>query len=136
MIIKGRKISSGKAEGEAIVCKGPFSFLGDLDPMTGIFSVKGHELEGQNLAGKIFIFTTGKGSTAGSSIAFQAKLKGTAPAGMICLEVEPILAAAVIAAKIPMVDKLDQNPVEVIKTGDWVKLDASEGTVEISNPRA
>ena len=132
MILKGRKVSEGKAQGEAVVCKGPFSFLGDLDPQTGTFSVKGHELEGQNLAGKIFIFTTGKGSTAGSSIAIGASLNGMAPAGMICLEVEPIIAAAAIAAQIPMVDRLDRNPLELIKNGDQVKLDASQGTVEIA----
>ena len=27
---------------------------------------------------------------------------------------------------------LDKNPVEVIKTGDWVKVDADNGTVEIT----
>lgn len=132
MILKGRKVSEGKAEGEAIVLNEPFSFLGDLDPLTGTFSVKGHELEGQNLAGRIFIFTTGKGSTAGSSVAIQAKLKGMAPAGMVCLEVEPIIAAAAIAAGIPMVDKLDRNPLEVLKTGDRVKIDATRGIVEIA----
>ncbi len=133
MILRGRKVSQGKAEGEAIVCNGPFSFLGDLDPLTGTFSVKGHELEGQSLKGKIFIFTTGKGSTAGSSVAIQAKLGGMTPAGMICLEAEPIIAAAVIAAGIPMVDRLDHNPFEVIKSGDFIRMDATRGIVEVES---
>ena len=131
MELNARKVSDGRAEGEALVCNGPFSFLGDLDPITGVFSVKGHELEGQNLAGKIFIFTTGRGSTAGSSVAIQAKLNKKAPAAMVCLEVEPIIAAAAIAAGIPMVDRLDKNPFEVIKTGDFVKVDATKGIVVV-----
>jgi len=131
MELNARKVSDGRAEGEVLVCNGPFSFLGDLDPITGVFSVKGHELEGQNLAGKIFIFTTGRGSTAGSSVAIQAKLNKKAPAAMVCLEVEPIIAAAAIAAGIPMVDRLDKNPFEVIKTGDFVKVDATKGIVVV-----
>lgn len=131
MELNARKVSDGRAEGEALVCNGPFSFLGDLDPITGVFSVKGHELEGQNLAGKIFIFTTGRGSTAGSSVAIQAKLNKKAPAAMVCLEVDSIIAAAAIAAGIPMVDRLDKNPFEVIKTGDFVKVDATKGIVVV-----
>jgi len=30
-----------------------------------------------------------------------------------------------------MVHKLDQNPLEVIKTGDYIKMDATEGIVEV-----
>jgi hypothetical protein len=31
-----------------------------------------------------------------------------------------------------LVDRLDKNPCEVIATGDWVKVDAEKGTVEIT----
>ncbi len=31
----------------------------------------------------------------------------------------------------PMVDRLDKDPVEVIKAGDWVKVDADNGIVEV-----
>jgi predicted aconitase with swiveling domain len=131
MKLRGRKINSGKAEGKAVVYAGPFSMLGDLDPRTGRIPVKGHELEGQSLANKIFVFTTGKGSTGGPYIAYMAKKMGKAPAGMICTECEPIIALGAIMADIPMLDKLDKNPVDIIKTGDYVKMDADEGVVEI-----
>lgn len=45
---------------------------------------------------------------------------------MVCLEVEPI-----IAAGIPMVDKLDQNRLKLIKRGDLVSVDATQGLVEV-----
>ena len=60
MILKGRKVNEGKVEGEAIVYNGAFSFLGDLDVRSGTVQVKGHPLEGQHLADRIFVFTTGK----------------------------------------------------------------------------
>lgn len=132
MILKGHMVNSGVAEGETVVYKGPFSFLGDIDPRTGKVPVRGHELEGQSLAGKVFVFTTGKGSTGGPIIAYDAKKRGNAPAAMICLEAEPVIVSGAIMADIPMVDKLDKNPLEVISTGDYVKVDADKGTVEIT----
>jgi len=33
---------------------------------------------------------------------------------------------------IPAITGLDQDPLEVIKTGDWVKVDADNGVVEVT----
>jgi len=131
MKLKGKTVKAGKAEGEAIVSKLPFSFLGDLEIATGKIMVKGHDLEGQSLKGKIFIFATGKGSTAGTRIAYLAKRQGNTPIGMICTEAEPVIAMVAISNDIPMVHKLNKNPTEVIKTGDYIKMDAGAGTVEV-----
>jgi len=131
MILKGKTVNEGKAEGEAIVSKLPFSFVGDLEVASGKVIVKGHDLEGQSLKGKIFVFPTGKGSTIGPWFAYQAKVLGNLPTGMICTEVEPVIAMVAIMNEIPMVHKLDKNPVEVIKTGDYIKMDAGAEVVEV-----
>jgi predicted aconitase with swiveling domain len=131
MILKGKTVKKGKAEGEAIVSMMPFSFLGDLEVASGKVMVKGHDLEGKSLKDKIFVFPTGKGSTGGPMVAYLAKRQGNAPVGMICSEAEPIIAMVAIMNDIPMVHKLDKNPVEVIKTGDYIKMDATAGTVEV-----
>ena len=131
MILKGKTVKKGKAEGEAIVSQMPFSFLGDLDVETGKVVPRGHDLEGQSIAGKIFIFATGKGSTVGPNVAYMAKQAGNTPRGMICIEVEPVMAMVAIMNDIPMVHRLDSNPLEVIETGDYIKMDAAEGVVEV-----
>ena len=131
MKLKGHTINSGKAEGEAIVTKTPFSFLGEFDPTTGKVPSLSHELFGQTLAGKIFVFPTGKGSSGAPLVTWAAMKAGNNPKGMICVQAEPIVAAAAITANIPMMDRFDKDPLEVIKTGDYVKLDANEGIVEI-----
>ena len=131
MILKGHMINRGKAEGETIVTKIPFSFLGELDPMTGRVPAESHELFGQTLAGKIFVFPTGKGSNSGPIVAWKAMKAGNIPLAMICVQAEPIIAAAAIVANIPMVDRLEKNPLEVISTGDYVKVDATNGIVEV-----
>ncbi|MFW6146815.1 MAG: aconitase X swivel domain-containing protein [Thermodesulfobacteriota bacterium] len=132
MEIRAHMVSGGKAEGEAVVCQGPFSFLGDLDPATGTVSVPRHDLEGHVLANKVFVFTTGKGSSGGDFAAWAAKKNGNAPAAMICLESEPVLSGAVIVTGIPMVDRPEQDIFELIHTGDYVKVDASAGIIEIA----
>ncbi len=132
MILKGETVKKGTVEGEAIVSQLPFSFLGDLNPATGEVVPEGHDLQGQSIAGKIFVFETGKGSTVGPNVAYQAKQLGNTPAGMICVEVEPVMAMVAIMNDIPMVHKLDENPLNAISTGDYIKMNATEGTVEVT----
>jgi predicted aconitase with swiveling domain len=104
-----------------------------LNVEKGTVAPKGHDLKGQSIAGKIFVFPTGKGSTVGPYVANRAKQLGHTPAGMICVDVEPVMAMVAIMNDIPMVHRLDQNPLEVIKTGDYIKMDATEGVVEVIN---
>ena len=132
MMLKGKTVKQGVVEGEAIVSRLPFSFLGDLNPATGTVVPAGHDIEGQSIAGKIFVFPSGKGSTVGPNVAYMANRLGNMPKGMICTEIEPVMAMVAIMNDIPMVHALDKNPVEVIKTGDYIRMDAGEGTVEIT----
>jgi len=53
------------------------------------------------------------------------------PTAIVCVEAESIIASIAITSNIPMVDKLDKNPLDVIKSGDYVKVDATAGIVEI-----
>ena len=130
-IIKGHKICGGRAEGEAIVYKGPFAFLGNVNPLTGKFT-KGHELEGESLANKIFVFTTGRGSSQVARVGMETKRAGNAPAAMICLWADSVIAASAIMSEIPMLDKPDKDPFALIDTGDFVKVDATNGIIEIT----
>ena len=131
MKLKGHTINPGEAEGEAIVTSIPFSFVGEFDPATGKVPSPSHELFGQSLTGKIFVFPTGKGGTSGPSIAWYGMLSGNLPRAMICEQAEPVVAASAITVNIPMVDKLDKNALALINTGDYVKVDATNGIVEI-----
>jgi predicted aconitase with swiveling domain len=131
MEIKAHTVSAGKAEGEAIVYKGAFSFLGDADPNTGRCLAPRHQLEGQSLVNKVFVFTTGKGSSGGDATAWEMKQKNNLPAAMICLDTEPVLTSAVLITHIPTVDRPEKDIFELLKTGDYVKLDATSGIIEV-----
>ncbi len=118
--MKGRIINPGKAEGEALVSSEPIGFLGGIDPKTGEVIEKGHPLEGKNVKEKVLVFPTGKGSTVGSYVIYGLKKNGVAPAAIVNLETETIVATGVILADIPCVDGIETGK---IKTGDLVKVD-------------
>ena len=136
--LKGRGITSGITEGEAMVSKQAFGFSHGLEPDTGRISDESHEWQGQNARGKVLVFPFGKGSTSGGLYILEAVRLGNAPAAVINLEVDPVTAGGFIMAKIlndleiPVIDRVTPNPIETIKTGDRVKVDASNGTIEIN----
>jgi len=126
--MKGRMISPGKVEGEAIVSHEPIGFYGGIDAKTGIVIEKGHPLEGKKVTGKILVFPFGKGSTVGSYVIYGLAKNGVGPAGIINKETETIVATGVILAGIPCVDQID---IDKIKDGDIINLNADNATVEI-----
>ncbi|WP_455391788.1 DUF126 domain-containing protein [[Eubacterium] cellulosolvens] len=128
--MKGRTISPGCVEGEAIVSHEPIGFYGGVDAKTGIVIDHGHELEGQVVTDKVLVFPCGKGSTVGSYVIYGLKKNGAAPRAIINEETETIVATGVILAGIPCVDKIDLKQLN-IKTGDRVRVDADNAEVEM-----
>jgi len=125
--MKGRTINPGHAEGEAIVSREPIGFYGGIDPKTGIVIEKGHELEGQNVSGKVLVFPCGKGSTVGSYVIYGLNANGVGPVAIVNWETETIVATGVILSDIPCVDGID---IDGIQTGDHLVVDADNGVVE------
>ncbi len=60
-------------EGEAVVTSQPITLLGFVDPTTGKIVEEGHELYGQSISGKIFVFPKGVGSTVGPYVLLNLK---------------------------------------------------------------
>ncbi|MDR7664269.1 DUF126 domain-containing protein [Methanosarcina sp. Z-7115] len=129
--LKGRTISRGCAKGEVLLSRDPISFLGSVDPKTGIIIEENHVLMGKSIKGKVLVFPHGKGSTVGSYVLYQLKKNGAAPAAIINLETEPIVAVGAIISEIPLVDMLEKNPYEVLNNGDLVLVNGSKGYIEL-----
>ena len=128
MILNGRKISTGHATGQALVTSMGISFYGGVDPETGRIVEKGHELEGQSIAGRVLVFPTGKGSTVGSYTLYRLKKAGLAPVAIINAESETITAVGCIISDIPCVDHIS---IERIETGMHTSVDGESGFVEV-----
>jgi len=130
MKIKGRIISKGIGKGKVLLSRDPISFLGGVDPRTGDVIEKGHAIEKKCIAGTVLVFPRGKGSTVGSYVMLQLKKNNVAPAAIINLEAEPIIAVGAIISKIPMLDKLEKDPYEAlkkIKKTQEITVDANKG---------
>ena len=128
MILNGRKISKGTAEGEVLKSTSPISFLGGVDPKTGIVMDKNSNAFGKSIKDKIFVFPMGKGSTVGSYVIYQLKKNGTAPLAIINKEAETIVTVGAIISDIPMVDKVE---IENIQEGKKIRVNGDKGIVEI-----
>ncbi|WP_461863872.1 DUF126 domain-containing protein [Thermococcus sp.] len=128
MKLKGRRIVGGNAEGRVLLSRKPLSFLGGVDPETGIVIDAESDIRGESIKDRILVFPRGKGSTVGSYVIYQLKKNGVAPKAIIVGEAETIVATGAIIAGIPMVDKID---ISKLKNGQRVRVRADEGEVII-----
>ncbi|KXB01127.1 hypothetical protein AKJ41_02665 [candidate division MSBL1 archaeon SCGC-AAA259O05] len=122
MNFTGKAVWEGEAEGKALVSEDPISFLGGVDSETGEIVESGHQLEGKSLKNRVLIFPHGKGSTVGSYVIYQLALNEVAPAAMINQISEPIVAVGAIIAEIPLVHKLNRNPIKNIENGNRISV--------------
>jgi predicted aconitase with swiveling domain/8-oxo-dGTP pyrophosphatase MutT (NUDIX family) len=127
LILRGRAISPGKAEGRVLKLNGTFSFLGGVNASTGDLNTG----EG-NVAGKVFVFSGGKGSTVGSFVMYDLMVHGKAPAAVVNRAAETIVTTGAVISSIPMVDRID---IDLLFNGDEVTVNGDEGTVEIKGTR-
>ena len=78
----------------------------------------------------MLVFPGGKGSTVGSYAIYQLKKNGAAPLAMR-ITYRTDCGSGAIISDIPLVDNVEQNPVDIIKNGDKVLVDAILGSIEI-----
>jgi predicted aconitase with swiveling domain len=129
--IKCKKISKGRAKGEVLITNEPLSFLGGVDPYTGVVIDQGHELYGKKISDKILVIPSGKGSTVGSYVLFQMAKSKTAPKAIISIKAEPIIATGAIMAEIPMVHQPEIPLMDILKNGDIIEVDADKEVIKL-----
>ena len=134
--IKGRCVVPGIAAGEVLVTSQPISFWGGVDPATGLINDPQHELFRQSVAGKVLVFPFGKGSSTGSLIMLELARVGKAPAAIVNVRTEPILATGPIVCKhfygkeIPIIS-LAEKSFQMLETGQHVTVNATEKVIII-----
>ena len=134
IILKGRCVVRGKASGTAMVTDKPVCYVGGVNTMTGEFTEHGHPWCGKCQKDMILVFPTGKGSTGGSYVLYETAYNGVGPAAIINNKIEQVTAVGSILGEIPTVDQVEPNPIEVIKDGDFVEIDADNGIIKVRRP--
>jgi predicted aconitase with swiveling domain len=129
--LHGRKVVGGVVEGEALVTRETISGWGGVNPMTGVILETRHELRGQSFKDKILVFPGAKGSSGWSVVFHLSRLAGAAPKAMLFNEMTTKVALGAVVMRCPSVTDFDQDPLDIIETGDWVRVDADAGLVEV-----
>ena len=132
IVIRGRRVVGGVAEAEALVTREHISGWGGIDSRTGTIVETRHELRGVSFAGKVLVFPGAKGSSGWSNAFHLTRTMGVAPAAMLFNEMTTKIALGAVVTHAPSMTDFDRDPLELIETGDWVKVDAERGIVEIT----
>ena len=132
LILKGRRVVGGTAAGEALVTQQNISTWGGVDALKGIITERRHELNGQSFTDKILVFPSAKGSSGWSTVTQVIRLAGKAPKAMIIREINSLTGIGSVIMGVPTITDLDKDPTKVISTGDWVRMDADKGIVEVT----
>ena len=130
---EARTLVAGTAQGRALVLDQPLSFWGGVDAATGDIIDVRHPQHGANVAGRILVMPSGRGSSSSSSVLAEAIRAGTAPAAIVLREADPILALGAIVARelfgttIPVIVTAEA----ALRTNDLTTVRAGENDVEL-----
>ena len=137
-ILTAQPLVPGKAQGPALVSRQPLCLWGGLNSQTGEIIDPRHDRTGEIVTNKIFIFPHGRGSSTASAILADAIRNQTAPAAIINLKTDPILALGSIVSDelyhlfVPIF-LLPEKDFYSIKDQDYLIIE-SDGTIRIPPP--
>jgi uncharacterized protein len=129
--LHGRTVVPGYVEGEALVSPEPIPGWGGIDPATGRIIESRHGLNGTCFTRKILVFPSAKGSSGWAGFFQSTRLLGTAPLAMLITRISTKSALGAVVTRVPALTDFDADPCLLIHTGDWVRVDATHGLVEI-----
>lgn len=91
-------VVAGHASGLIVALGAPLSFWGGFDATSGVIVETKHPQAGLSLTGKVVLLPATKGSSSSSSVLAEAIRNGTAPAGIVMLSPDLIVALGAIVA--------------------------------------
>jgi predicted aconitase with swiveling domain len=122
MEIAATCVLPGTGDGLLLFTQQAISFWGCVDPVTGNITDKRHELFGESISEKVLVFPFGKGSSTGSLMLLELLRINLAPAAIINVRTEPLLATGPVVGKhfygksFPIVN-IDETDFGLLKTG-------------------
>ena len=90
-----------------------------------------HDLYNKSCKGRILVFPTPKGGTSNSFAIVELVKNGYGPAALLLRKANPIFVQGAILAEIPIMDRFTQDPLEIIRSDDSVRVRPREGIVEV-----
>ena len=130
LVLRGRKVVGGLAEGEALVSRMPLMGWVNVNVEGGFTVERNHPLFEIPFKGKVLVFTEPRGS-GGFSNYGKTREFGTNPAAFLYKQGNNLTVFAAMNTKVPTVTDFAQDPTAVIETGDYVRVDGDRGIVEV-----
>ncbi|MCZ4288258.1 aconitase X swivel domain-containing protein [Hoeflea alexandrii] len=117
-----RSLVHGKAEGTCLKLDDPLSFWGGFDSASGKVIDRFHPQHGACLSGKMLFMERGRGSSSGASVLAEAIRLGTAPAAIILIDEDAIIATGALVAQ--MLYGIDCPVIALRDRHEWQRLSA------------
>lgn len=135
VIMQGRAVVAGAAQGDLLVSGEALSLWGGYDARSGEIIDRRHPLSGQVASGKILALPASRGSSTTTAVLLEAVRSGSAPAALITRGVDSFFALASLVAEELYGSGL---PVVALTAEDFDKLPLAgkavidmDGTIEI-----
>jgi len=135
LIIMGKPVISGSANGVGLVSPEPLSFWGGYDWKSGEITDRRHPLSGSNAKGRILAIPFTRGSSTTTAVLLEAIRAETAPAGIITtgndffFALASVVADELYAKPLPLV-AISESDFTRLQTGDQLEIDG-DGTITI-----
>ena len=129
IILNGKVVVPGEAQGVALVANEPLSFWGGYDQKTGEIIDRRHILSGKMAKDKILAIPFSRGSSTTTAVLLDAIRAKTAPAAIITTDTDFFFALASVVA-----DELFSSPLSLITLheNDFAKLQTDD-EIQITN---
>lgn len=136
VIISAKPIIKGQVEAEVLFSRSPISFIGGVDPQTGVIRDPLNDCQGKSMAGKVYVFPFGKGSSGAGLVLLELARVGKAPAAMINLRTDSVLLTGPLICRefyqklIPVIN-VDKQGMEQLAEAKNIKINADGTSVTI-----
>ena len=129
IILNGKVVVPGEAQGVALVANEPLSFWGGYDQKTGEIIDRRHILSGKMAKDKILAIPFSRGSSTTTAVLLDAIRAKTAPAAIITTDTDFFFALASVVA-----DELFSSPLSLVTLNedDFSKL-KNDDEIQITN---
>lgn len=137
-IIPVRLVVAAPAQGRLLVTDEPISFWGGVDPASGVVTDGHHPLQGQSMAGRILAFPFTKGSSGAGQVILELVRSGHAPAAIINITTEPVLATGPLAARFlygrfPPLAEVAEADFARLKDGRFARLEPDQNRLVVES---
>ncbi|MEK9700096.1 MAG: aconitase X, partial [Candidatus Poseidoniales archaeon] len=131
---QGKGLSSQgnfSVEGKSLVTDIQITFLGYVNPDTGVIEEEGHPLQGQSIEDSILIFPKGSGSTVAPYVLMGLMYTSKGPKAIVNRDVCPLTLPACSLLGVPYGFGFEQDACLHVNSGDDVRLERKGDVVQL-----